>query len=136
LAEDKVGAGETADKWVKLRALSCAFSTKAETFIIIGMSNLDDLLAGGLSDYCRQRHIRRLALFGSHARGTAKADSDIDLLVEFDRGMEPGLIGLAAMESELSALTGGRKIDLRTPRELSHHFRDQVIADAVVQYVA
>ncbi len=100
------------------------------------MTNIDALLSGGLSDYCRQHHIRRLALFGSQARGMAKAGSDIDLLVEFDGGMEPGLIGLAAMESELSALLGGRKIDLRTPRELSRHFRDQVIANAVVQYVA
>jgi len=50
--------------------------------------------------------------------------------------MEPGLIGLAAMESELSALMGGRKVDLRTPRELSRYFRDQVMRDAVVQYAA
>ena len=89
-----------------------------------------------LSDYCRQHHIRRLSLFGSHAKGTATTDSDIDLLVEFESGLAPGLIGLAAMESELSALMGGRKIDLRTPQELSRHFRDQVIADAVVQYAA
>ncbi|MBK8119958.1 MAG: nucleotidyltransferase domain-containing protein [Sulfuritalea sp.] len=81
-------------------------------------------------------HIRRLSLFGSYAQGHGDADSDIDLLVEFDAGMAPGLIGLAAMESELSAMIGGRKIDLRTPQELSHHFRDQVVADAVVQYAA
>lgn len=89
-----------------------------------------------LQNYCRDHHVRRLSLFGSHAKGTARADSDIDLLVEFDGGMEPGLIGLAAMESELSALMGGRKVDLRTPRELSRHFRDQVMRDAVVQYGA
>jgi len=94
------------------------------------------LLPTELPDYCRQHHIRRLSLFGSHAKGTAHADSDVDLLVEFDTGMGPGLIGLAAMASELSALMGGRKVDLRTPQELSRHFRDQVVADAVVQYVA
>lgn len=100
------------------------------------MNATQALFPAVLSDYCRQHHIRRLSLFGSHAKGTAHADSDIDLLVEFDGGMAPGLIGLAAMEAELSALMGGRKIDLRTPQELSHHFRDQVVADAVVQYAA
>jgi hypothetical protein len=40
------------------------------------------------------------------------------------------------MESELSSLMGGRKVDLRTPHELSRHFRDQVVSDAVVQYAA
>jgi len=89
-----------------------------------------------LSDYCRDHHIRRLSLFGSQARGNARADSDIDLLVEFASGLEPGLIGLAAMEAELSELLGGRKVDLRTPRELSRHFRDEVMRDAQVQYVA
>lgn len=100
------------------------------------MSNPAPHLPAELTEYCRQHHIRRLSLFGSHAKGTAHADSDIDLLVEFDGGMEPGLIGLAAMEAELSALMGGRKIDLRTPHELSRHFRDQVVAEAVVQYAA
>lgn len=100
------------------------------------MNATQTLFPAELPDYCRQHHVRRLSLFGSHAKGSARADSDIDLLVEFDGGMAPGLIGLAAMESELSALMGGRKIDLRTPQELSHHFRDQVVADAVVQYAA
>lgn len=108
-----------------------------EAFIIDpAMNATQALFPAKLSGYCRQHHIRRLSLFGSHAKGTARADSDIDLLVEFDGGMAPGLIGLATMESELSALMGGRKIDLRTPQELSHHFRDQVVADAVVQYAA
>lgn len=113
------------------------FSVRAETLIIeTTMNATQPLLPAELSDYCRQHHIRRLSLFGSHAKGTAHANSDIDLLVEFDSGMEPGLIGLAAMESELSVLMGGRKIDLRTLHELSHYFRDQVVADAVVQYAA
>lgn len=43
---------------------------------------------------------------------------------------------LAAMESELSELLGGRPVDLRTPAELSRHFRDDVLRNAEVQYVA
>lgn len=100
------------------------------------MTTMNVPLPAGLSDYCRHHHIRRLSLFGSHAKGTARTDSDIDLLVEFDSGMAPGLIGLAAMESELSQLMGGQKVDLRTPHELSPHFRAQVLCDAIVQYAA
>ena len=62
-----------------------------------------------LAEFCRKQHIRRLSLFGSTFAGTARPDSDIDLLVEFEPGREPGLLGLAAMEAELSALLGGRR---------------------------
>lgn len=87
-----------------------------------------------LAGFCRKRHIRRLSLFGSRLKGTARPDSDIDLLVEFEPGQEPGLLGLAAMEAELAALLGGKKVDLRTPQDLSRHFRDQVLRTAEVQY--
>lgn len=48
-----------------------------------------------LARFCRKQHIRRLSLFGSTLAGTARPDSDIDLLVEFEPGHEPGLLGLA-----------------------------------------
>jgi hypothetical protein len=38
------------------------------------------------------------------------------------------------MEKELSELLGGRKVDLRTPEDLSRYFRDKVLAEAEVQY--
>ena len=88
-----------------------------------------------LAAFCRCHHIRRLSLFGSHLKGTAGPDSDIDLLVEFDPAHIPGLLGIAAMEIELSELWG-RKVDLRTAGDLSRHFRDQVVRNAEVQYAA
>jgi predicted nucleotidyltransferase len=90
--------------------------------------------AGTLADYCLKHRIRRLSLFGSVLNGTARPDSDIDLLVEFEPGHEPGLISLAGMEIELSELLGGRRVDLRTAEDLSRHFRDEVIRTAEVQY--
>ena len=87
-----------------------------------------------LAGFCQRQHIRRLSLFGSTLAGTARPDSDIDLLVEFEPGREPGLLGLAMMEAELSALLGGKKVDLRTLQDLSRHFRDQVLRTAEVQY--
>ena len=87
-----------------------------------------------LARFCRKHHIRWLALFGSALKGTARPDSDLDLLVEFEPGCEPGLLGLAALEEELSVLLGGRQVDLRTPRELSRYCRDEILRTAEVQY--
>jgi predicted nucleotidyltransferase len=87
-----------------------------------------------LADFCRSRHIRRLAVFGSTLRGTTGADSDVDLLVEFEAGETPGLIALSTMELELSAFFGGKKIDLRTPNDLSRHFREEVQRTAELRY--
>lgn len=87
-----------------------------------------------LASYCRKRHIRRLALYGSALRQDFRPDSDVDLLVEFESGHSPGLFGMARMERELSCLMGGRKVDLRTPEDLSRYFRMQVMAEAEVQY--
>jgi predicted nucleotidyltransferase len=84
--------------------------------------------------FCRGRHIRRLAFFGSVLRDDFGPQSDVDVLVEFEPGHVPGLLRLAAMERELSDLLGGRKVDIRTPADLSRYFRDEVVARAVVQY--
>lgn len=87
-----------------------------------------------LALFCRKQHIRRLSLFGSTLAGTARPDSDIDLLVEFEPGREPGLLGLATMEAELAEMMGGKRVDLRTPQDLSRHFREQVMRTAEVRY--
>lgn len=88
-----------------------------------------------IAEFCRRNHIRRLAVFGSVLRSDFNAESDIDILVEFDPQHVPGLFAIARMERELSALWGGRKVDLRTPEDLSRYFRQQVIQEAEVQYV-
>ena len=48
----------------------------------------------------------------------------------------PGLLGLAAIETELSNLLDGRRVDLRTAQELSRYFRDEVVRTTQVQYAA
>jgi predicted nucleotidyltransferase len=87
-----------------------------------------------IADFCRQHFIRRLAVFGSALRDDFGPDSDIDILVEFLPGHTPGFFGLFDMEEELSAIFGGKKVDLRTPNDLSRYFRDEVVASAEVQY--
>ena len=90
----------------------------------------------GLAQLCRRHHICRLSLFGSALRGEDRPDSDVDLLVEFEPGKAPGLLGMAGIEAELSALLGGPRVDLRTARDLSRYFRDEVMRTAEVQYAA
>ena len=87
-----------------------------------------------LALFCDRHRIRRISLFGSVLKGTDRSDSDVDLLVEFDSGQAPGLLGLAAMEIELSGLLGGSRVDLRTPQDLSRYFRDEVVRTAELQY--
>ena len=86
-----------------------------------------------LKTFCHKHHITRMSLFGSALRDELKADSDIDLLVEFDQNHIPGLLDLAGMEIEMSEMIG-RKVDLRTSAELSRYFRDDVLKNARVEY--
>lgn len=84
--------------------------------------------------FCRRHYITRLSFFGSALRPDFNSKSDVDVLVEFAPGHTPGFMGLAAMEEELSILFDGRKVDLRTPQDLSRYFRDEVVSSAEVQY--
>ena len=83
--------------------------------------------------FCQKNQIRKLSLFGSVLTEHFRADSDIDVLVDFEQGHTPGLLAMARMERELGEMLGG-KIDLRTPGDLSRYFRDDVVASAVTQY--
>mgnify|MGYP001814692524 CR=1 FL=1 len=87
-----------------------------------------------LGELCERHQIRRLALFGSASRGQVRADSDIDLLVEFLPGTTVGL-RFITIQDELATLLG-REVDLCTPDFLSPHFRERVLAEAVPLYEA
>lgn len=118
-----------------LRPSSCYSSLPLLTFakgahMADRLSITDEMLGS----FCRTHGIRRLSLFGSTLKGTARADSDIDLLVEFEADRVPGLLGMAELEAELSELLGGRKVDLRTPADLSRHFRAEVVKTAETRY--
>ena len=87
-----------------------------------------DIPKEDIADFCRRNRIRRLALFGSVLHGIAGADSDVDVLVEFEPGVRIGL-RFFDIQEELSNLIG-RKVDLNTPNFLSRYFRDQVLKEA------
>jgi predicted nucleotidyltransferase len=86
-----------------------------------------------LKEFCERNHIRKLSFYGSVLTPRFRPDSDLDVLVEFDPGHVPGLVTLAGMEMELSQIFC-RKVDLRTPEDLSRYFRDGVVSSALPQY--
>jgi predicted nucleotidyltransferase len=85
-----------------------------------------------LAEFCRRRHIKKLSLFGSVLRDDFGPDSDVDVLVEFETGHTPGF-AIIDMENELSGMVG-RKVDMRTPNDLSRYFRDRVVRESRVEY--
>ena len=89
---------------------------------------------GALAAFCQKHGIKWLAVFGSALREDFGPESDIDILVEFEADRIPGLLGIAGIELELSELFLGRKVDLRTPEDLSRYFRQDVLDTAEVQY--
>lgn len=88
-----------------------------------------------LAAFAARHAVRRLALFGSVLGDSFRADSDVDVLIEFEPGSEPGLLGLSAMELELGEMLG-REVDLRTYGDLSRYFRDDVRRSARELYAA
>lgn len=84
--------------------------------------------------YCKKNHIKKLALFGSFLTNDFRSDSDIDLLVEFEKGHVPGFFDLVKMQDQLSKFFNGRSVDLRTQYDLSRYFREKVIDNAEVLY--
>lgn len=92
--------------------------------------NIDQQQLGRL---CEANHVRRLAIFGSVARQTARPESDIDLLVEFDERYIPGMFSFVEFERSLSELFG-RKVDLNTSGFLSKYFREDAIEHSIPIY--
>ena len=86
-------------------------------------------------EFCRRNHVCRLSFFGSVLRDDFGPASDVDVLVEFEPEATVGYFSMSRMEQELTDLFG-RQVDMRTPKELSRYFRDQVVADAQEEYVA
>lgn len=88
-----------------------------------------------IAEFCKRNRVRKLSLFGSVLRKDFGPDSDVDFLVEFEPGARIGLIRLSGLEIELGNIVG-RKVDLNTPGFLSKYYRDQILAEADVQYDA
>jgi uncharacterized protein len=71
---------------------------------------------------------RNVRVIGSVARGEARPDSDLDLLVELEGGRS--LLDHAALVIELESLLGC-KVDVATEQGLRPRVRDRVLSEAV-----
>ena len=80
-----------------------------------------------LAALCRRYGVKKMSLFGSAARGELRADSDIDLLVEFKPRKGPSLWGMVDMQEELSPLFGNRRVDIASPGILKNPYRRRTI---------
>jgi len=64
-----------------------------------------------IADYFKTQPVVKAWLFGSFARGEEKPDSDVDILVEYDKNAEISLLTISHMMGELETSIG-RRIDL------------------------
>jgi uncharacterized protein len=92
-------------------------------------SLLEDVDRAALGAICRLHRITWLAVFGSHARGDARAGSDVDVVVDFAPGATPGF-GMVRVAESLAGAFGGRRVDLVTRRGLAPRLRERVLAEA------
>lgn len=88
-----------------------------------------------LAEVCRRFHVRELALFGSALRDDFREDSDIDILVEYEPGVQVGLYEHFDLQVELERIFG-RQIDLVSKRGLNVVIRDDVLLSSQVLYAA
>lgn len=82
---------------------------------------------------CESYPIQKLSLFGSALRGEMHAESDVDLLVEYEPEAKVTYLDMAEQEMALTDLIG-RRVELRTPAELSRYFRQKVVETAQIIY--
>ena len=91
----------------------------------------DEVLAklAALEKPLREHGLSSLALFGSVIRGTARADSDIDVLIDVAPGARFSLIDLVSVKDFLEERLG-RKVDVVTKEGLDPVIRDRVFREA------
>ncbi|MDP1748900.1 MAG: nucleotidyltransferase family protein [Reyranella sp.] len=75
-----------------------------------------------LDALCRRWKIAKLTLFGSQARGDARPDSDVDLLVEYAPDADWSLFDVARLRDEMAELFG-RPVDLVRERNITNPYR-------------
>jgi predicted nucleotidyltransferase len=100
--------------------------------MVIGRSEVDK---DDLAALCRRYGVRELSVFGSAARGQARPDSDIDLLVDFLPHAQTGLLDYAGLMLDLERLLG-RKVDLVSRNGLKPLIRAALIEEARRIYAA
>ncbi len=102
----------------------------------IGMQSVDSFIMSPTVDEIREkvaalmrrRGVVRASIFGSVARGESTEQSDVDFLVEFEKGRS--LVDLSGLRLDLCEVLG-REVDVATPNSLHPRLRDQILGELV-----
>ena len=92
------------------------------------MVTLAEDLRAKVEDVMRRRGVTRASVFGSVARGDSTPESDVDFLVEFEKGRT--LLDLSGLRLDLRDALG-REVDVATPNSLHPEMRDQILSELV-----
>ena len=99
----------------------------AAEYTVEPAGRLPEIDAKAVVAICRRYKVKKMALFGSAARGELRPDSDVDLLVEFKPKQGPSLWGQVRMQDALSPLFGGRQVNIAGPGVLDNPYRRATI---------
>jgi uncharacterized protein len=81
----------------------------------------------------RARGVNHAALFGSHARGDDRPDSDIDIMIEVDPAAGIGVYEYVALKDYIAQLFDG-PVDVVSREGLKPYLRPAVTADAIYAF--
>ena len=87
-----------------------------------------------LAKVCRERGVRKLLLFGSRARGDARPDSDVDLIVDYDPASGMTMFTFMDLEDELARLFAGLKVDAISSCGISPYFKESIFDSTRILY--
>ncbi len=91
---------------------------------------------GEIADFCNRWKVTEFALFGSALREDFHSDSDVDVLVTFEKNAPWSLLDIVRMQEELKNIFG-REVDLVEKDALRNPFRRQaIIRESRVVYAA
>jgi uncharacterized protein len=78
-------------------------------------------------DILKKNNVKKAGIFGSYARGEEKKDSDIDILIEYPKGIGFGFAGIQLeLENKLK-----KKIDLITYKYISPYLKDRILKEEI-----
>lgn len=99
----------------------------AAEYTVEPAGRLPEIDAKAVAAICRKYGVKKMSLFGSAARGELRADSDVDLMVEFKRSSKTTSFGLIDLQDELSAIFGNRRVEITSPGVLENPYRRRTI---------
>jgi len=94
------------------------------------MNNAVGEISRKIIDVLKKAGVKRAGIFGSYARGEQKRSSDVDILIEVEKGRKFSLFDLVGLKMEIESILK-RKVDLLTYNGISHFIREKVLKDEV-----